>query len=575
MTQRENIMKKHCTIFIATLVLTCSCYAQGNIDWEELWVLPHPSSTNGPFGWMAGQRQYTGLAYDKWRDVVYIVNPAICQLGQSAWTCPKIWILDAMTGKIKASLGRGLDGNGGQLPVPPDTIQGFPNLGWPNQSWGSFVQGIYPIYKIDLDDEGRIFAGNLVSPIWGTCYPGPPPNCDPIYLNQGPYRVFRWVTPSSTPLCVYVTRDSTQNSIGSAESSEMPYQRIGDAFEVVGKRVAIPRDPTRYADSVRIYVGGGKFTGQTQPSSSISLIAADPSANPPHNGQNLPLPYRVAKNVMSEVTLEVAGITATGISLHDDIWVKGPNILASLIPSSSTPVPPLRTLSDDPVEGTGKAGPIAAFTLTARWTYYPGSPPTPPSTKNFLICADGIPSNPSDPQAPNDNTRARIINVNSPDSIYRNPTPHLGSKTLHNNSGVSNYISDVDYKIEINQSNGSFHVILFVLMSNNGIAAYRSRLPSYLPTSVSIDEHASGVEFLPMTTAIGSSPTVSFSLKAGGKVSIRLYSLLGEYLATLVDGWMHEGVHHVPVARSLPSGVYVAVAQTVDATATLRFVVVK
>lgn len=566
-------MKKHCTIFIATLVITCSCYAQGNIDWEELWVLPHPSSTNGPFGWMVGQRQYTGLAYDKWRDVVYVVNPAVCQLGQSAWTCPKVWILDATTGQIKHSIGRDLEGKGGQLPVPLDTIQGFPNLGWPNESWGSFAQGIFPIYKIDLDDEGRIFAGNLVNPIWGTCYPGPPPDCDPIFLNQGPYRVFRWATPSSTPLCVYVTRDSTQSSIGSPESSEMLYQRFGDALEVVGTRVAIPGDPTRYADSVRIYVGGGKFTGQTQPPTSISLITADPSANPPQNGHGLTLPYRVAKNIMSEVNLEVAGIAATGTSLHDDIWVKGPNILASLIPSSSTPAPPLSTLSDDPVKGTGKAGPIAIFTLTARWTYYPGRPPTPPSTKKFLICADGSPSNPSDPQAPNDYTRARMINVNNPDSIYRESTPHLGNKTLHRNGG--SYISDVDYKIEINQSNGSIHVILFVLMSNNGIAAYRSRLPAYLPTSVSIDEHASGIEFLPMTTAIGSSPTVSFDLKRADHVSLRLYSLLGEHIATLIDGFVHEGVHHIPVARLLPSGVYVAVAQTADATATLRFVVVK
>ena len=82
-----------------------SVVAQGNIDWEELWMVNQPASSSHPtYGWMAGQRQYTGIAYDRIRDNLYIANPGLCSVtGQITVGCPKIHIWDPSTGLPKLS----------------------------------------------------------------------------------------------------------------------------------------------------------------------------------------------------------------------------------------------------------------------------------------------------------------------------------------------------------------------------------------------------------------------------------------------------------------------------------------
>ena len=61
-------------LLVLLVAFTFPAFAQGNLDWEELWVVPQPATPTGTYGWMAGQRQYTGIAYDKFRNVIYIVN---------------------------------------------------------------------------------------------------------------------------------------------------------------------------------------------------------------------------------------------------------------------------------------------------------------------------------------------------------------------------------------------------------------------------------------------------------------------------------------------------------------------
>jgi hypothetical protein len=479
--------------------------AQGNIDWEELWVVLHPGSATGTYGWMAGQRQYTGLAYDKWRDVVYIVNPGLCNVGGNTYYCPKIHIWDAQSGYPSTTVGRGASGiinvtpgQAGQLPVPADTVVG--QYGWPS-AYGSFSQGQFPIYKVDLDDEGRIYACNLVSPIWGICFPGPPPNCDPIYLAQGPFRVYRWDTPWASPKRIYATLRGTQNNYGSVGTgiddppdahvlSEMTWTRWGDAFDVVGHRnyIQTPNGPV-LVDSTRMFTSGGPFSGQSVTNREINVLLPDTRLSPKiSNGigtQNLE--FRLGIRLTSSIEgLASHGIAVTGMSAISEIWHDNNARVTTLnnqgqYDVTTNPFPQniamtrMWSLSSDEVTGTGAAGPLAYFGIPELGT-------------KFLVCADGYPTDPNDPTAVNNHTRARVMNVTTTGQEARQlglgDTPMFNNRILTPNSGVNNYIADVDYKLEPDPAGKGYFVVLFVLMSNNGIAAYRSRTP-VLPVELS------------------------------------------------------------------------------------------
>jgi len=336
------------SFFLLILVLPPQVsFAQGgNIDWEILWEVRQPTSTNAPYGWMAGQRQYTGLAYDKWRDVIYIVNPALCNFGGSTFPCPTIHVWDAMTGVPSTTVGRNQNtGAPGKLSVPIDTVVAFPP-GWPN-AFGSFSQGQFPIYKIDLDDEGRIFTGNLVSPIWGICFPGPPPNCDPIYLLQGPFRVYRWDTPSSAPRRVYATLTGAQNQTGTLTlpwqiGSTMPWTRWGDAFEVRGLQNWVKTGPndSLWVDSTRIFVSGGTYSGQTETNRMIGVILSDTRQTRVSNGMGQALEYRMGVRLWSSLEgIASHGIAATGALSISELWMDNNNRVTTLNNQGQTSAP--------------------------------------------------------------------------------------------------------------------------------------------------------------------------------------------------------------------------------------------
>jgi hypothetical protein len=129
----------------------------------------------------------------------------------------------------------------------------------------------------------------------------------------------------------------------------------------------------------------------------------------------------------------------------------------------------MHAISSDETSGTGLSGALAYFEIAELG-------------RAFLVCADGYPSYPNDPTQPNSRTRARIMDVTNQGGEFRAPgfgdTPYLNNRTLTPNSGIENYISDVDYKLEPDVDSGKgYYVHLFVLMSNNGIACFRSRIP--------------------------------------------------------------------------------------------------
>ncbi len=494
---RKILPASICAVFgVFFLAAPLSLQAQGNIDWEELWLVQQPTSNTHPiYGWMAGQRQYTGLAYDKFRDNLYIVNPGLCAVASITIGCPKIHIWDPLTGLPKMTEGRvakgqyGLtEGQGGQIPIPSDTIVGVLTGTWPNGWYNSYSQGQFPIYKIDLDDEAppRIFVTNLVAPIYGICFPGPPPNCRPEYLAQGPLRVWRWNTPKSTPTLSYITLNPqsgylSPGTLGTPDIaySELPWTRWGDALEVVGKRGWYDfGNGLEHVDSVRIFSSGGVFDGQSETNRYIAVITTDRRPNRLANQFGIQLDYRVAIRMRSSLEgIASHGIAATGTQSFAQLWMDNNGRVTTLNnqfqSAAAVPQDMLMTfnhsLSSDKYTGTGDSGPIVFFSIAENGN-------------KFLACADGLPTNPGVPTDPNYNTRARVMNVTRTGLEAREPffgdTPYLGQKTLTNNSGTQNYIADIDVKLEPDLDSGKgYFVTLFVLMSNNGIAAFRSRRP--------------------------------------------------------------------------------------------------
>jgi len=455
----------------------------GNIDWETLWVVtPPPLQPDTVYNYfMRNSRQYTGLAYDKFRDVIYITSPQQCTQGTLWWNCPRIFIWDANTGTPAYSMGRSCDGNklgmGGELPLPLDTIV-------PSYRQYGYSLGKYCIYKVDCDEEGRIFVCNLVNPLWGVCidlngdgFCGLPQQEEENLKTQGPFRVWRWDTPKSTPMQAYETLNTAATAVGNIADSEMSRQRDGDAFDVIGKR-AWYNDPINgpiLHDSTRFYCAGGSHyveTGEIEGNTWVDMIIPDfrPAANRPKGDKGTPLDHRLGVEFENtNIGIGSHGVAATSMLDYGDLWLGASwRVTSAALQAydNSKAVPQYfvwnltgyRSLSTNL---TGPAGPLKFFYL-------------PQYGRKFLICCD---SKPTDPYGsnPNQNTTIRVLDVTTPggDSIVFNPTPQLGSKSLSNISNTNNFCSAVDYKFDTDDM--GMHLIVFVLMGNNGIGCYRTR----------------------------------------------------------------------------------------------------
>ena len=452
--------------FMALLVLCASpSFSQPHQTCNLLWKHTLDTSLHAHYLWMnSSPGNFTGIAYDQWRDVLYVVNPELCN---GTTPCPRVHVWNASTGEVATSIGRALNGSGGQLPVPVDTI-----------SAGNMF-GRYALYKIDLDDEGRIYSSNLVSPIWN-----PPFGCfPPDMTNQGPLKIYRWNTPSSTPTLIYSTLDSLHENPGTNQiNSEMTWSRWGDAFDVVGKRgyrTVGGGQPPVLDDSTRIFVSGGYFLCQPETNREVNVFLADTRSN-------APFPFRLGIRLKSSLEgIASHGLAATGPLSTSSVWMDNNTRVTTLNNQnqSATPFPQIVqmvsqfSLSGDTATGTGYAGPIAFLNVRAQ------------TNRSYLICADGRPSDLQDFNAPNAFTTARVMDVTNPSSatLFLPHTPMMGLRRLDNlnDADGSNFIADVDYRLEPDIDSGlGYFLTVFVLMSNNGIAAYRTRRPVIVPVEL-------------------------------------------------------------------------------------------
>jgi len=69
---------------------------------------------------------------------------------------------------------------------------------------------------------------------------------------------------------------------------------------------------------------------------------------------------------------------------------------------------------------------------------------------------------------------------------------------------------------------------------------------------------------------------IRFDLKASGRAALVVYNVLGEKIATLVDGMMEAGRHSVHFdASELPAGIYFYKLTTAEFTAVKKMALVK
>jgi hypothetical protein len=72
------------------------------------------------------------------------------------------------------------------------------------------------------------------------------------------------------------------------------------------------------------------------------------------------------------------------------------------------------------------------------------------------------------------------------------------------------------------------------------------------------------------------STTISYALPASGRATLRVFNVLGEAVATLVDGVQPAGAHRVAfLAHDLPSGVYFARLESGSFAATTKMLLMK
>jgi hypothetical protein len=299
--------------------------------------------------------------------------------------------------------------------------------------------------------------------------------------TQGPFKVYRWDTPSSAPRLVYATLDSMNAAPGtSVMNSEMTWTRWGDAFDVVGKRGYEPRGGGQgplLVDSARILASGGQFQCQAATNREVNIFLADRRGNAPYD-------FRLAIKMVSSLEgIASHGIAATGPRGMAPIWMDNNNRVTTLNNQVETSAPWPQTasmtsqfsISQDSATGTGFAGPVAWFSA-------------PGAARSYLVCADGRPGDLVNWDLPNYRTSARVLDVTNPSaaSVFRGVTPKLGLRwqdNLNESDGL-NFIADVDFKLEPDSGGTGYYLVVFVLMSNNGIAAYRTKNAAIIPVEL-------------------------------------------------------------------------------------------
>ena len=162
--------------------------------------------------------------------------------------------------------------------------------------------------------------------------------------------------------------------------------------------------------------------------------------------------------------------------------------------------------------------------------------------KKFLICYypnDGTPY--TDERV----TLVDITNPLSPVTVFASPS--IGNKPNLNATGAVDYLMLAD---------NSF--LIFIMGTNNGLAAFTYKKSgstdvesnvSLIPQLYSLDQNYPN-PFNPATS-------IRFSLPTGARVSLKIYDILGQQVADIVQSQLPAGVHTAAFnAVGLSSGVY-------------------
>ena len=143
--------------------------------------------------------------------------------------------------------------------------------------------------------------------------------------------------------------------------------------------------------------------------------------------------------------------------------------------------------------------------------------------------------------------------------------------------GTTNVPQSYSY-VDVTATPGTFYYRLKQIDLSGKINYYDGILPAQtgttgveeraLPTAYGLDQNYPN-PFNPATT-------ISFALPAAGRVSLDVYNLIGQRVATLVDGQREAGYYSVSFdAATLPSGVYVYKLSAGQASFVKRMILLK
>ena len=142
-----------------------------------------------------------------------------------------------------------------------------------------------------------------------------------------------------------------------------------------------------------------------------------------------------------------------------------------------------------------------------------------------------------------------------------------GAATWHNGMGtVFDYVVTVPGSYDFHCDN---HFLLGMVGSFSSVAAgVESQQVSTRPTSYRLDQNYPN-PFNPTTT-------IEYALPSASHVVLKVYNLIGESVATLVDESRPAGIYRVRYnASGMPSGVYIYKLEAGDFTAAKKLVLLK
>ncbi len=402
-----------------------------NLDWVTKWVKQHPApgDTSAENAWMSGDRTYTGLAYDKFRDVVYVVSPGPYVLNGSVHFTPRIFAFQAETGTVATQIG-GVHAPPGQLWVDTAVVA------------GGLEDGKFSLYKIAVDGEGRIFACNAV-------------------LSRSnprvPLRVYRWDSLDAAPRLVYEAFVDTSIDV------------MGTAFEVTGKQHSI----NGFAiDSARLYIGGASLDSSSWKDGALHILAAEHDPMRPNDYQLI----HVIKNQFLTKKMFGAGIAPINETSTADIYVCAPGKpvyrIRQLPPSHFPPLLQYAQIVDTVYAGnlSLSSGPLAFYVNPLYQNWYMNNCRIAPVFR--------------DTSTQNSNAVVDVLSANGGNQAYRlwfneapSLPPSLGNSSPALLAGSHLWIGDVDCSIWIDQSDSGGYAPfnqVYHLLSNGGIQCFRS-----------------------------------------------------------------------------------------------------